>query len=282
MDVKHLVMLALQVSILATTFGFGLRATPRDVSFLLRHPLLLGKSLIAMFLIMPLVATAMVSLFDLTPTLGIALVALSVAPLPPLIPKRLNQAGGYAPYGIALMATVAVLSVVIVPLAGELASQLLHRPVGIGAGTVAVVVLKTVLVPLAAGMVIRASLPKIAHRIDHPISVSANILMIVAIVAVVAAAETTLRSLIGDGTILVMVAFVLIGLAVGHLLGGPEPDDRVVLAISSSCRHPAMALAIASAGFSTANSGATILLYLLVNIIVGLPYTIWQRRKLSI
>ncbi len=280
MDMKHLIILALQVSILATVFGFGLRATPRDVSFLFRHRILLVKSLVAMFLIMPLVAISLVSLFDLTPTLSIALVALSVAPLPPLIPKRLSQAGGYAPYGIALMATVAVLSVVIVPLAGRLAGLLLHRPVGIGPGAVAALVLKTILVPLAAGMIVRATLPKIADRIVRPISLSATILLAVAVIVVVAGVLPTVWSLIGDGTILVMAAFVLIGLAVGHLLGGPDPDDRVVLAISSSCRHPAMALALASAGFSTANSGATILLYLLINVLAGIPYTIWQRRKL--
>ena len=37
------------------------------------------------------------------------------------------------------------------------------------------------------------------------------------------------------------------GLLAGHLMGGPDPDHSVVLARSSACRHPAIALSIAAA-----------------------------------
>ena len=52
-------------------------------------------------------------------------------------------------------------------------------------------------------------------------------------------------SLVGNGTVLVIAAVVAAGLAAGHWLGGPDPDDRTALAIASSMRHPGVAMAIA-------------------------------------
>jgi len=60
--------------------------------------------------------------------------------------------------------------------------------------------------------------------------------------------------------------FVVAGLVVGHLLGGPPRDQASVLALSSACRHPMMALTIASANFPDERFGAAVLLYLLVNV----------------
>jgi bile acid:Na+ symporter, BASS family len=52
-----------------------------------------------------------------------------------------------------------------------------------------------------------------------------------------------------------------------------------VLALSTASRHPAIALSVAAAGFPEERMGATILLYLPVNIIIGVSYANWQRRK---
>jgi BASS family bile acid:Na+ symporter len=57
-----------------------------------------------------------------------------------------------------------------------------------------------------------------------------------------------------------MVAFVGVGLIVGHLMGGPDPEHSIVLALSTACRHPAIALSIAAANFPDQRFGGTILL----------------------
>ena len=77
-----------------------------------------------------------------------------------------------------------------------------------------------------------------------------------------------------------MVGQFALGLAVGHWMGAPEPAHSVVLALSTACRHPAIALAIATVNFPDQRFGGTILLYLLVSAAVGFPYVAWQRRRL--
>ena len=56
MTIQQILILALQTSILLTVFGFGLRADVDDVLYLVRRPSLLSRSLLAMFLFVPLVA----------------------------------------------------------------------------------------------------------------------------------------------------------------------------------------------------------------------------------
>ena len=82
----------------------------------------------------------------------------------------------------------------------------------------------------------------------------------------------------GDGTIVAIVVFVVAGLAVGHYLGGPSRQTSVVLALATACRHPVVALTIASASFPERHFGGTILLYVLVATLVALPYVMFQHR----
>jgi BASS family bile acid:Na+ symporter len=279
MTLQQLIMIALQVSVIAMVFGFGLKATPYDLTFLIRHPGILGRSLLAMFILMPLLAVALASAFHLTPAVKIALVTLSIAPLPPLLPKKLGKAGGHASYSIALMATVALLAVVIVPLAVELLERYLGQAFAMAPSAVAGIVLKSALLPLSAGMALRALFPATADRIEGPISLIGNILLPLAVLVLVGGSLDSVWAAVGNGTVVAIACFVVTGLAIGHLLGGPDPDQRVVLGLSTACRHPAIALAIAAANFPEERFGATILLYLLINAIIDIPYTIWLRPK---
>jgi BASS family bile acid:Na+ symporter len=76
---------------LLTVFGFGLRASFDDVLYLFHRPGLLGRSLLAMFVIMPIVAVALLRLFDAPRNVEIVLVALAISPIPPLLPKKLPK-----------------------------------------------------------------------------------------------------------------------------------------------------------------------------------------------
>jgi len=55
-----------------------------------------------------------------------------------------------------------------------------------------------------------------------------------------------------------------------------------VLALSTSNRHPAIALAIAKVNFpDEPNLAAAIVLYMLVSAIAGIPYTRRQQRSIA-
>jgi bile acid:Na+ symporter, BASS family len=281
MDLKQIVMLALQVSILCTVFGFGLRATSDDLLYLVRRPGLLVRALLAVFVIMPIVAVALVRMFDFPPTVKVVLVALAFSPVPPLLPKKESKAGGDTSFGLGLMAILALVSIVTVPTTVEVLARFLGRQLVSAPGAIAAVLFKGVLVPLALGLAVRALVPAIAERLDKPVTLVARVLLPLAVLVLVSGALSAIWALIGNGTVLAMVVFTVAGLAIGHVLGGPNPDHSVVLALSTACRHPAIALTIATANFPNQRFGAIILLYLIVNTVVGFPYVAWQRRQIA-
>src|SRR4029453_15271404 len=116
MALKQLVMLAIQVSILCTVFGFGLKATREDLLYLLHRPSLLGRSLLAVFVVLPIVAVLLVLTFDFPQWVKIVLVALALSPVPPLLPRKETGAGGQNSYALGLMAGLSIVSIVCVPL----------------------------------------------------------------------------------------------------------------------------------------------------------------------
>ena len=282
MTLQQAVVLALQVSILTTVFGFGLRTTVSDVMYLVRRPSLLGRSLVAMFVIMPIIAVALAGAFELRSSVKIALVALAISPIPPVLPGREQKAGGHESYALGLMMIAAVLSIAIVPAEVDMVGRYLMRPFAMSPWAIAGIALKAAVLPLLAGMLLRALLPDVAARIAKPVEIGATVLLVAGVLVLIAGTFRAVLSLIGNGSIVAMAAFIVIGLAIGHGLGGPSAEHRLVLALSTASRHPAIALAIAKANFpDEPQLGATIILYLLVGLLIGIPYQIWQKRRIA-
>src|SRR5689334_18501547 len=100
--------------------ALALHATPDDIVYLLRRPSLLLRSVLSMNVLMTALATALVVMFDLHPAIEIAIVALALSPVPPILPPKQEKAGGSASYVIGLLFSAAILSVVVVPLGIDL------------------------------------------------------------------------------------------------------------------------------------------------------------------
>jgi BASS family bile acid:Na+ symporter len=280
MNAMALVLLAVKTSIFLTVLALGLRATPGDATYLLRHPGLLARSLVAMFLTVPLFAVAVASAFDLAPAVRVALVALSLSPVPPVLPRAQLQAGGRASYTVGLLVAAAVVAIVFVPVALAVIGALFGVDARMGPVAVGRIVLATILVPLGLGLAVRRFAPALADRLTPIASLVGTVLLIAGALPVLFAAWRLIVSLIGNGTVLAFVAFAAFGLMVGHLLGEPDPDDRTVLALSCAKRHPGMAIAIATANFAEHQLvlGA-VLLYTLVAAVVAAPYVTWRKRR---
>jgi bile acid:Na+ symporter, BASS family len=280
MTPQQWIMLALQISIILTVFGFGLQARLDDVLCLVRQPRILLFSLIAMFVVMPLFALLLTGIFPFLPAVAVALIALSISPVPPLLPRRITKSAGISPYGIGLMVTAATLSIVFIPLATYVIGTFLHRPIVMGPAAVAKMIFPSVLIPMAAGILVHRLWPALATRLAHPLALFANILLGLGGLCILIVAAPSIWALVGNGTILAFAAFIIVGLLAGHLLGGQDPNERVPLALSTACRHPALAIAIAKISApAERNALSAILLYLLLNGVLTIPYVKWQRKR---
>jgi BASS family bile acid:Na+ symporter len=283
MDWAALFRFLLESAIFLTAFSLGLRATPSDALCILRQPGNLFGSVVAMNVVMPAVALVLVLNFSLPPPVKIALFALSVSPLPPTLPKKALKAGGRRDYTVGILVIAAVLATVLVPVTVAIGSSLAGIPLRMSANATAAIVFMSVLAPVGLGIVVRTVNPRLAERAAGPIGVLAAAILAAGVLLILFVMRNALLTLVGDGTLLAFVVFTTVGLTVGHLLGGPSADTRVVLALCTASRHPAIAAAIVQVNFPHEPMAiAAVVLFVLVCEIAIAPYSFyWSRRHRS-
>jgi bile acid:Na+ symporter, BASS family len=282
MDTQQAVSLALKASIFLAVFSYGLQSTGDDVLYPARRPRMAARALLAMFVVMPFFAVLSIVLFAFHPAVEIAVLALAVSPMPPLLLNREAKAGGRIAYGIGLMVTAAVLSILYVPIALSFIGRIVGLPIALPPGAILRLAFISVLLPLGLGMAVRTVSPGVALKLAKWSAIVALASLALTTVALLAALLPTALSLIGNGTVLLFAVFVVVGLVVGHTLGGPNREERSVLALSTACRHPAIAIAVAGANFPQEKLvPAAIVLYLLVNVVVSICYIMLQRRGVA-
>jgi bile acid:Na+ symporter, BASS family len=280
MNAIAIIVLALKVSIILSVFAIGLKATFTDAIFLFRRPRDLSRALLSMNVLMPLVALAMVTAFNLHPAVKIAIVAISVSPIPPILPNKALKAGGREDYTIGLLVATGLLSIFVIPIAMKVVETITGVSLAMQPQSVAPVVFMTILLPLLVGIAVGKIAPRFADRAAKPVSLLGLGLLILSALPILIGSVQAVLSLVGNGTILGLAVFALMGSIVGHWLGGPEPDHRTVLALSTASRHPAVALTIAQANFPEQKlAGAAIVWYLLLSGVVSAFYLSRVKRR---
>ena len=279
MNAQHLLMLALNASMFLVVFVLGLGATFRSVTYLFRHPALLLRSVLSMNVVMLAFAILVCVWFQPPPAVRIALVGIAISPVPPILPNQQLGAGGATKYVFGLLVGTALASIVIAPLVIELIDGWYGFDVHLPPAEVATMMFVSIVIPLILGTLVNRLAPAFAGRIARPVSMFANLLLVAAALPMLVAVTPVLWPLVGNGVLAALVAFTLVGIAVGHFLGGPSEENRSVLALATGSRHPGIALALASLNFPDQKDVIAVVLYhLIIGALVALPYVTWRKR----
>ena len=280
MTIAQLIGLVLQASLAVIVFCVALNAQRGDMVSLLRRPGLWLRSILAMNIIMPLIAVLLAGAFALNRQIEVALIALAVSPVPPILPNKLMKAGASRSYSVALLALSAAMAVVLIPATIWLLGQAFGREVLVPPAAVFKAVAMSVLSPLLAGALVRELAPNVAAKISGPMAKLANVLLLAAFVPVVVVAWPELVKELGNFTLVAIAVLTLGGLLVGHVLGGPHDGDRTALALSTASKHPGVAIAVAGIIAPGDKSiVAAVLLAFLFGILVTAPYTRRRQKK---
>jgi BASS family bile acid:Na+ symporter len=279
MSGKDLVLLAFEISLLLTVFGFGLRATPQDVLYLFHRPWLLLRSVLSLFVLMPVAAMMLVSALGGPWPVKIVILALAISPIPPMLPKTVAKSGALSSYGLGLLDTASVISIAIVPLAVYMLGLYYGHPLTTSFPKVVTVMVEAVLGPIAAGMFFKSAFPGLADLIETTAGRIAQVLLVGATAVSSIASIPTIWSLVSWNSLIMMTTFVLIGLALGHIMASPGIERQSVLAVATASRHPGIALTLASDNYPDEEFGGIILLYLAVSAVICLAYIQAQRMR---
>jgi BASS family bile acid:Na+ symporter len=286
MDLAQLIRWLVTVSLLLMVFGLGLRATWADATFLIRHlfqpPHRLLRAIVVMFIVVPAIAVVIAKLFDLPEPVKLALLAMAISPVPPILPGKQIKFGGEPRFVYGLLIAMSLASVAVVPLAVELLGWIFQRDAHIGASVIAKAIAVSVLGPLVAGLFVRQWAPGFAQRAAPWVARVGTLLLVAGAALILAHAWPAVVSLIGKGAVVAFAVLVALAVAAGALFGGPDPHDRIVLAIASPMRHPGVALAIAHATFpDDVLAPAAILLLLLMGVLATSIYGRLLKRRAS-
>lgn len=234
------------IAVPLASFVTGLRST--DPLWLWKRPPLLLRSLLAILVVVPVVAAILVEVLDpedIVVRSGIMVSILAVGVGPPDLLKRTKHAKDVVCYELGLNFSLMILAVLYMPLAVAIHGLVFHHAQFLHWPAVARVVLLQSIIPFFAGVAVARWLPKIAAPLDRQAPRIVNIAMAAVGVAVLLAAGRILIHL-SVASWLSCAAIAAAAILIGHAIGGPTPEKRIVLADFSAIRYPALALLLTS------------------------------------
>jgi bile acid:Na+ symporter, BASS family len=259
---------AVVVFVVSSTLGVGLSLTVSQIVAPLKNARLVVLSLAANFVLAPLVALGLWRVFDLDEPLGIGLLLCGLAAGAPFLIKLAEFAKADLAFAVGLMVLLMVVTVGYLPLA----LPLFLEGITVDPMKVARSLVVLMLIPLAAGLLIRARGPGLAGRIRPAIGIISNISMILVVVFTTAGHFKSVLSVFGTFGVLAAVAFTVICAGIGWLLGGPGRSTRGVLALGTAQRNAAAAFVVAGQNFDDAKVVVMITVVLIVDFLMLLPF----------
>jgi BASS family bile acid:Na+ symporter len=271
-----ILLLALKLSVVTLLLAIGLGSTPGDATYLWRRPAQLLRALFAMYVAVPLAALAIVKALPLPVSVKTAILVLAISAGAPLLPRKLMTLGREG-YVFSLVMTSSLLAVVIVPAWVAVLGPLFGRETEVAPGAVALVIAKASLAPLLLGMLLRWPLSRVAERLSEWLLGAAGVVLSLAGLALLVLHGRLLIE-VGPVPLLSLAGMTALALAIGHALGGPDPDDRTALAVSCAARHVGIAM-LAASTVPGPRTAAFVLAYALASAAVSIPYLKWRGRR---
>jgi BASS family bile acid:Na+ symporter len=278
---KQILPILVRGSLAALVLSVSLDSTREQFLYLLKRPAQLGRAVMAVSVLTPAAAVVLVSVLPLHAVSKAGIILLSISPVPPFVPGRNRSVGGSREYVYGLFAAFALLAIVIVPLSVLVMDWIFGARYLIGPWPIARLILISVAIPLGIGQIIRRFAPGFAERAGPIVVKFALAVLVLALIPFLIRLWPIFGSLVGDGSVLAGILFAIAALAIGHLLGGPDPGDRAALAITAGTRHPGIALLVASANTADKRIAAAAVMCFLICAVVTMVYQLAAKRRLA-
>ena len=274
-----ILLICLKLSVVALLLAIGMLSTMKEVRYLWQRPRLLLRSVLAMYILVPLAATLFVTILPLSHGLKLAIFVLAISAGAPLLPKKLMGLGSDE-YVLSLVVTASILAIVTVPAWAAALGPLFGRESQLSPVNVAMVIAQSFLVPLAIGMVVRWFFPERSLRLaDLVITVAGLVLTVSAVILL--ATHWQLIAKAGWTAILALAGLTLTALVIGHLMGGKEPGERTALAVSCATRHLGLAILVATT-VPGPKAAVFVAAYFVASAVVVIPYLKWQSKAVAV
>jgi BASS family bile acid:Na+ symporter len=275
LGVTMILLMAVKIAVAALIAAIGMGASLTDVTYLWRRPALLARSLVAMYVLVPLATLLMVLVLPLEGSVKAALLVLAVSAGAPLLPRKLQEFGSRA-YGFSLVFTSSLLAVVLTPTWVALLALIFGVSADLSWWDVAKAIGMAFFAPLLIGIALGRLFPSLVGRPADRLAGMAALALAVATVALLVGHWEIMFDVRLSGFV-TLVVLMGIALTIGHVLGGPIEGDRTTLAIACSTRHIGVAVVVATT-FRGPQTITILAGYIIASALVSFPYLRWRRR----
>ncbi len=261
--------------------GIGLQVGVRDIRSTLATPGLLGRSLLANFVLVPALGVFIVRVVPMPLDVAIGFLMLALAPGGLGALQFTSRAKGALFYAGALTLLLATLSVFFV---AAIAGRFLPttQPLTVPYGLVLGILFVFLALPLGVGVAVHHGFPKQAEKAGKVLGGIAALTFVAWVVYLMGVRKEAIAAL-GPGVVVAMLAFIGGSILIGLLFGGPDWETRAVLASASSMRNAGLCFIIATRSFPGTKVPVAILAFSALMVPPNLMLTLYSvlrgRRK---
>ncbi|MDD1666656.1 MAG: bile acid:sodium symporter [Methanomicrobiales archaeon] len=265
--------------VLASMFLTGLTVTIADLVAPFRNRRLVSISVVANFVIVPLIALLLISIIPMNQELAAGLLLVSIAAGAPSTGKLAQLTGGEVARAVSLTILLTIITIIIMPfLVPFILEGAQADPLNVLASLV-----ELILLPILIGTLIRSRSRSIAERLSPIVDIISNLSIAVIFltfgVLFLARLGQIVTSTSGALAIFVAVVFTLLAMGITYLLGGFERDARQDLAFGAGFRNITAALVVIFASFTNIQNDVllmvlmvTIFSIIIIGIFVGIIF----------
>ena len=253
--------------VVSSMLAMGAGLTVSQIWQPLRNARLVVLALLANFVLMPLGALALGKVLSLDEPFGIGLLLLGCAAGAPFLPKLAELAKGNLAFAVGAMVLLMVVTVGYLPIV----LPVMLPGVTVDPWRIARSLVLLMLLPLAAGLALKARYADLAARMKPMLDRISNVSLILLVLLITAANIDKVLQVFGTRGILAGLLFIALGLGIGWVLGGTDASTNRVMALGTGQRNIAAALVVASQSFSDPKVVVMIIVLAIVGLIVLMP-----------
>jgi bile acid:Na+ symporter, BASS family len=216
---------------------------------------------------MPLGALVLAKMHSLDEPFGVGLLLLGSAAGAPFLPKLAELAKGNLAFAVGAMVLLTVVTVGYLPVV----LPLMLPGVTVDSWKIARSLVLLMLLPLAAGLALKARYGDLAARVKPALDWVSNVSLILLVLLITAANIDKVLQVFGTRGILAGFLFIALGFGIGWLLGGPDAPTKRVMALGTGQRNIAAALVVASQSFSDLKVVVMVIVVAIVGLIILMP-----------
>ena len=247
--------------------AMGTGLTVARITEPLRDVRLVLLALLANFVLMPICAEALAKVLRLDEPFGVGLLLLGCAAGAPFLPKLAERAKGDPAFAVGIMVLLMVVTDGYLPIV----LPLLLPGVTVDPWQIARFLVLFMLLPLAAGLALKAFYEGVAARVKPLFDWISDVSLILLVLLITAANIDKILQVLGTFGILAGLLFTVFGVGIGWLLGGRHVDTKRVMALGTGQRNAAAALVVARESFDDPKVVVMVIVVTIVGLIILMP-----------